>query len=141
MYADICIGLHIYRFIGVYLPHSGYSFQEFENAVMSMRGLLEDGMRLGYKCITGGDFNTQIGQGRRSNLLTDTFGETGIGSRLKLLSQLGSRFGLFGTQCLFAVFDQIFVLDIDIVRYLVWRIHFAAVIVVLLKPLRVRRSL
>ena len=78
MYADICIGLHIYRFIGVYLPHSGYSFQEFENAVMSMRGLLEDGMRLGYKCITGGDFNTQIGQGRRSNLLTDTFGETGM---------------------------------------------------------------
>jgi len=78
MYVDIRIGTMIYRYIAAYVPHSDYTFQVFEEIINEMRGVLEDGRKLKYKCILGGDLNTQIGHGDRSNYLWDLFQELGM---------------------------------------------------------------
>ena len=57
MYADCCLQGRMYRVIASYLPHAGYTWDEFRDCLEQLRSIVLDGQHLKYKCIIGGDFN------------------------------------------------------------------------------------
>ena len=62
MWVDLTIGAHTHRYISVYAPHAGYPFAEFQALMDSIREVVTDTQRRSYKCILGGDLNTEIGR-------------------------------------------------------------------------------
>ena len=77
MYADFQIESYTYRLIATYLPHAGYPHDEFLSCLCDLRDIVLDGQRRNYKCILGGDFNTEIGRGSRSAVLMNFVCELG----------------------------------------------------------------
>ena len=68
MYIDVRIGMQVFRFLSIYVPHAGYDWSEFETCFDSIREVLEDARRKHIKYFIGGDFNTQINVGNRGLL-------------------------------------------------------------------------
>ena len=66
MFVDLQIHTLICRFVSVYVPHAGYTRAEFESCISLMREAVLEGQGKGFKCIVGGDFNTDIRRGSRS---------------------------------------------------------------------------
>ena len=58
-YVDLLLNGTKYRIISVYFPHAGYDTIYFTACVDHLRKTLFDGQRDGYKCMIGGDFNTE----------------------------------------------------------------------------------
>ena len=78
MYADCLFQGLMYRIIAVYLPHAGYAFDDFKDCLQQLRSVILDGQRHKYKCMFGGDFNTEIGRGPRSAELLEVVHEFGM---------------------------------------------------------------
>ena len=78
IYADIQIGAQVFRYISVYMPHAGYPLVEFEECIKYISEIVLEGQRKKYKCILGGDFNTEMGRGTRSDIMMELMGEFGL---------------------------------------------------------------
>ena len=60
-----------YRILAIYVPHAGYSVNEYENCLDDFRNCVLDGQRNGRKCMVGGDFNTDLLRGWRGDRLRE----------------------------------------------------------------------
>ena len=78
MYIDLVIHGRTYRIISVYMPHAGYPADDFNMCLDRFREIGLQAVASGYKFMVGGDFNTQINAGWRSERLTATVEELGM---------------------------------------------------------------
>ena len=60
------------------MPHAGYAYDDFRGCLRELRAIILDGQRRKFKCIIGGDFNTEIGRGQRSAELLEVVCELGM---------------------------------------------------------------
>ena len=78
IYADLKIERHMYRFVGTYLPHAGYKFEEFTSCLQDLRTIVMDAQSKSMRIIMGGDFNAEIGRGLRGATLMNFVCELGL---------------------------------------------------------------
>ena len=75
MFIDMKIGTHRLRYIAIYVPHSGYTVADFHKCLDSLKIVIADGNKDKFQCIIGGDINTQLGTGFRSEAFKAMMGE------------------------------------------------------------------
>ena len=69
MYSDRVIALNVqifgrpFTFIATYVPHAGYSVEDFHTTIDQISAAMSDASRFGAKIVLGGDFNTQLHHG------------------------------------------------------------------------------
>ena len=57
MAIDVTIGSKIMRIVAVYMPHAGYTYEEFSNCFEDLSNLLTEAADHGKYILVGGDFN------------------------------------------------------------------------------------
>ena len=62
-------GAGLVRFVAVYTPHAGHSHEDLDTFYAGLNLCLEDALRNNLSISVGGDFNTQLGQGIRGDML------------------------------------------------------------------------
>merc|ERR1712086_101146 len=75
---DFTVNGNKMRSIATYVPHCGYSVQQLEQTYDQLRCVVSEARRSKRAVIVGGDFNTQIGIGRRGILLEQLSEEFGL---------------------------------------------------------------
>ena len=78
LYVDMNIHGSHYRIVSIYVPHAGYPNSALEECYEDLRKVLVDTDCVGRKVAVGGDFNTQVGSGPRSDLLMQLVAEFGL---------------------------------------------------------------
>ena len=77
---DVNIMLHRFRFIAVYMPHSGYDDSEVEGAYVTLSELVTQGKREHRTCVLIGDYNAIVGSSQAGDD-DGILGAYGVGSR------------------------------------------------------------
>jgi len=78
VYVDLLLNGNKYRVIAVYVPHAGYDVYWFDTCFDHLRKTIIDGQRMGFKCMVGGDFNTEQNRGWRGDRLEELLCETDL---------------------------------------------------------------
>ena len=68
---DVRIGKKILRIIAIYVPHAGYSWNEFELCMSEISGLIMEAVDQRKHCIIAGDFNLCLHYGDRGTFMDD----------------------------------------------------------------------
>ena len=71
LYVDVLLVDRKYRAVAVYIPHVGYTFEEYDICFDHLRQTIIDAQRHGIKCMVGGDFNIELYRGWRGNRLRE----------------------------------------------------------------------
>ena len=66
------------RVVAVYVPHAGYSVEDFDETFDQLRYALQTGRNLKRPLIVGGDFNCQLGVGARGAALDNLANSFGL---------------------------------------------------------------
>ena len=77
-YVDLVLNGTKYRIISVYVPHAGYDVSCFTICFDHLRKALSDGQRAGFRCMIGGDFNSERHRGWRGDKLEELLCEFGL---------------------------------------------------------------
>eukprot|EP00959_Pyramimonas_sp_CCMP1952_P338502 7088869-Pyramimonas_sp.AAC.1 len=83
------------RIVSVHAPHCGYSLQELDDFYSDLKDLVKEGQRTDIYIVIGGDFNTQLDVGSRSELLREFVAEFDLFAPSDFSEQSGANMWAF----------------------------------------------